>query len=269
MFCPNCGNAVENGNKFCPACGKGLSSNVGENPSLVQDSRNSEVRDRVREAVSHPLFLVLAVLVSVSALLNLIASLPQISIPIFELLLTIFFWIVYYNAKKGTLSGAHLRNVSGTVFAYEIVAYVCGGLFLLGGLMFAVTGSVVIESLEFRNTLQSAFNAAGSSLKLTGEFMSLVVSIITVVFFVLGALLILLAFFGIRRVHRFLKSLYRNYDNEQESLLHLRGARSWIIVFAVLSGLSAVGGTVVTFFAFACNTAACILAAILLPKLDK
>jgi len=89
-----------------------------------------------------------------------------------------------------------------------------------------------------------------------------------VALFVVGLCVVLFSFFGFRRIHRFLKSLYQRFDNGQVEFRSLRGARAWIIVLAVFFGISALNGGM-NAVSYLCDTASCIIAAILIPKVEN
>ena len=269
MFCPYCGNAVEDGNKFCPICGKGLSAEVGENPYLVQESGRQAVTSRLNEKLRSPIFLAVCILFTVAAVTSLLAGLPEsVSLPVFEVLFAIFCWVLYLKARSDEVSSVHVRNVSGTVFAYTIVLYVFGGILTLASLAMPSVMETFLKDPQFLAALREAAGIDASTEALFQEYLEILPTVMSVVFFVVGVVLILVTVFGIRRIHGYAKSLYHNVDNPTLPVLHSKGACGWLITCGILVAINGLTQQLVlSMVSGICVGVAYILLGILIPKL--
>lgn len=271
MFCPYCGNSVEDGNKFCSVCGKGLTAEVGENPYLVQETGRKEVSSRLNEKLRSPLLLAVCILFTVSAVTYFLAALPEsVSFPVFEILFAIFFWILYAKARGNAVSSSHIRNVSGTVFAGNIVSYVSGGTLIFLSLAASSLMEMLLKTPEFMEVLRKAAGIDSANEALFQQYLEILPTIFSIVCFVAGIAVILVTFFGLRRIHGYTKSLYRNFDDVNQPVKHVSGASVWLIVLGILQMISGLGGgTLLLVISTVCSGVAYLLCGILIPKLTS
>ena len=104
MKCNQCGFEAAQDSLFCPQCGE----------RMVQDaSGRSGFADQLLPALKDPLFLVVCILLSISCLLSLSAG----SVPLIDILITVFLWLTYAQARKDIADAGHLRCVSGALYA--------------------------------------------------------------------------------------------------------------------------------------------------------
>ena len=127
---------------------------------MVQDaSGRSGFADQLLPALKDPLFLVVCILLSISCLLSLSAG----SVPLIDILITVFLWLTYAQARKDIADAGHLRCVSGALYAQYVIVYVVAGLLLVVGvilmLYFANGFQATAEAISF-NTLHEAEGVA-------------------------------------------------------------------------------------------------------------
>ena len=259
MICRSCG--FENGQDFsyCPNCGALAQSDPGVNVAA----------QRILPALKDTLFLVLCILMSVSCGLTLISSGPDV----ISILFTIFLWLVYAQARKDIVDVNHLRRVSGTVYARYVILNVCAiALIVLGGL-FALCFSALVSNAAFLNELMAELETEFSMYDIQ-SFMQILPSvsgaIIFAIFALAGVLIFVLNIFSTRYIHRFAKSVYKSVESGKLELKHVKATYSWLIVFAVCSGLGLLGnlgsGDVMVTISSGASCAMPILAALLIKK---
>ncbi len=269
MFCPNCGSQMMDGTIFCTNCGSPMTP------------RSMIVRgNRVITALQDPLFLVICILQSVSALVHMIIGFYGV-IPV---LFTVFLWIVFAKAKRGETPQKQLRCISGVVYAEYIVSFVLSGLMLLAGTLILVLG----VTFPFASGgLPELGNFAWEYLpeqygRADYVFSTLLFVIIGLVLIVTAGATIALNILGYRRIHRFAKSVYENaYEDVQ--LPDAKAARIWLMIFGIASAaqipssfftifISSVvsggidGASIMAIVASGCSAAMTILAGVLVKK---
>lgn len=269
MFCPNCGSQMMDGTIFCTNCGSPMTP------------RSMIVRgERVIAALQDPLFLVICILWSISALMQLTNGFFNV-IPV---LLTIFLWLVFAKARRGETPQKQLRCISGVVYAQYIIIYVLAGVMLLAGMLCLVFGTTFIGRGGILLPDLSEF-----ALKYLPEQFWDTFDVLGVAFFVgLGIGLILAAaayvvvnILGFRRVHRFAKSVYENAYSDV-FLPDAKAARIWLMIFGIASAAQVPNSLLamvisgveygsastgfVSLLASGCSAAVTILASILIKK---
>lgn len=222
MYCPNCGSQMMDGTIFCTNCGSPMTP------------RSMIVRgNRVITALQDPLFLVICILWSVSALVQLIiVGFPDVIV----VLLTIFLWLTFAKARRGETPQKQLRCISGVVYAEYIVSFVLSGLMLLAGTLILVLG----VTFPFASGgLPELGNFAWEYLpeqygRADYVFSTLLFVIIGLVLIVTAGATIALNILGYRRIHRFAKSVYENAYSDVP-LPDAKAARIWLMIFGIAS----------------------------------
>jgi len=108
-----------------------------------------------------------------------------------------------------------------------------------------------------------------TGLDLTGDLLSSVLFVLCIVFILVGAVGIVINYFSLGNIHKFLKSVYQSVDAEKMLFVKYRVASTWLIVLGVLSGISAVGSLTTDVFGFLANgagAAAMIVAGVYIKK---
>ena len=269
--CSNCG--FEYGQEFtyCPNCGASDTPPQQESyTSPVTPVSLNPVADKILWLLNDKAFLAICVLMTISCACAVVAT----GAPIINILFTIFLWLTYSEAKKGTANVKHLQGISGTAYANYILGYIGSALLAVVGLIFIVVGSVCGEELlaEIYSEL-GEFNFA----EYGNVFDNLSSTVLIILFFVLGAIFIFMAIvvmlvniFGMKKIHQFTKSVYQGVMYQNPNFQCVKEAKNWIIVFGVFDAVTVLLSlTSVDLFAIAsagCSAAAAITAAKLIDK---
>lgn len=226
MKCNKCGWETVENNDFCSQCGERL---------IVEEASVGTFTAKLLSALRDPLFLVVCILLSATCLMTLATG----SIPLIEILITIFLWLTYAQARKGIADANHLRCVSGTVYANYVISYVAAGLVLVAGAIVAVALNAVQGSMgDLWNEIIGDL-AQEESFSLIMEILPVISG--TVIFLscaIVAALLVVINIFTMRYVHRFAKSVYRSIGQNTSEIKYANAAK---IVLFILGGFSAVG----------------------------
>lgn len=240
MFCPNCGHNREENNKFCTNCGFRF-----EEPAPEEPTRGTGFAAKVTGILRSDLFLVACILLSASALFSLVDG----GIDVFKVLYTIFFWILFANARSKNFGNSNmLRCVSGTVLAEKVVTWVIFGMvasFSLASFVAAFVAksfdsgiaSQIYEELseELGESMSVAIYGGISSVKL---FMI----VLGFAFLLIAAVVLLVNLLVINKVHRFTKSLYPSVAEDKNAVVGANAARIALLVMGIISAVIAVFG---------------------------
>lgn len=261
MKCEYCG--FENGQDFtfCPNCGASARSSA---PAAAVVNTAAE---KVLQALQDTLFLVLCILMSVSCALTLIQSGPDV----LSILFTIFFWLIYAQSRKGIADAAHLRSVSGMVYAHYIIVNVVAILVIVVGAIVGLAFGALAGDPAFMNEFMSSLDSLPyDTAALVQSLASASGAVILFVFALIGGLMIVINMFSIRYIHRFAKSVYQSVETGTLALKHVKAAHGWLWAFGVISGISLLGdlgsGDLVLVLSSGASCAMPILAALLIKK---
>lgn len=258
MKCYQCGYESEQDFTYCPGCG--FAAPTARNIAPVT-SLNPIV-----QALKEPLFLVLCILMSASCLLSLAAG----SLPLLNILITIFLWLTYSQVKKDELDAKHLRCVSGTIYAQYVIAYVSAALVAICGLIFSLAFGVLAGDPEHLESLLSSFMELDEEmLSVLPIITSISGTVIAVIFIIIAAVMILLNIFSLRYIHRFAKSVYQSIESGRLELKHTLGAKVWLSIFAgfaLIKLLSSLDGELLPLLASIANTGCALIPVILIRK---
>lgn len=246
MNCPQCNANLDEVCAFCPSCGFSFASEREHVEETIRAEHFAEKQERIAHWIRGPLFLAICILVSIATFMSLVGQVPSGSVtvnglPVFEILYTIFLWIAYGKGQCGTLGAVHLRNISGTAFAYCVVQYVLGGILLA---LSTFLPNLVFSDQRFRQTLIAELEKRGIEFfKLPFDLFEVMQVVFIVALVVAGLFAILLTLFGFRYIHRFAKSLHRRFADGETPLVSIGSARGWLIVFGVFQCLGALAST--------------------------
>lgn len=217
---------------------------------------------RLIEALSSPLFLTLAVLLSVVTGASLIGG----SINILYLLSMIGAWLVYTSAKKYELNDKGLALISGTSKAAKIICLVVSIFLIVMAVVFAFGVSGIISELPEKLTAESIMNTidetmAKGNLKLDkytydtvqkalieiekamgttniSVFFSVLLITLVAVMFVVGVVILVLSLTFYKTLHKFNKSVCERARMGAE-IKKASSLRVWLMVFGIISGIGA------------------------------
>lgn len=206
MKCNKCGFDAAQESPFCPQCGERMTQLAAPRGAFA---------DQILPVLKDPLFLVVCILLSISCLMSLAAG----SVPLINILITVFLWLTYANAQKDVADAEHLRCVSGAVYAQYVINYVVAGLMLVMGVLFAIAFNILTHSMDgFWESLLSEV----SDTEMVASLMSILPSVSGAVILVVCAfcaiILIVLNIFTMRYLHRFAQSVYRSIQQGEYAL---------------------------------------------------
>lgn len=274
MRCIRCGFESENTPRFCPNCGYELNptppswDNGPGNPTAPPVPENPAA-DAILKVLRSNLFMVICILISVGAIMSMAAG---GGVPLIQILLAVFLWLAYSQARKGAADAAHLRCVSGTVYAQYVITYVAAGLVALCGLIMAAAITMIADSPEMYNEILTGMQLDPEIEAIVDGFLTgMPGAAVMVIFLVIAILMVVFNIFSLRYIHRFAKSVYQSILGRRLALNNANVARTWLFVmggFSALSALSALAeGTIAAGLSGGCTAAAGILAGILVGQL--
>ncbi len=208
---------------ICPECGNEY---TGEKCRLCE---SLSIQRSIAEATGSGGFLAVCILLTVASALSLLSC----TIPFLPLLGAIFCWIVYGNGSNGCFNGRLVRLLSGLCFTWFIVMWVIVGLLMLVGVM---DTSLVVD------VLKAALLQAGTDPKLEA-LLTMGDRLLTVIRYVclaMAAGYTLINIFGVRTIHRFVKSVYLCDEAFTEKPKKVKPAFVWFIVFGVMEALKGI-----------------------------
>ncbi len=243
-YCKNCSAANDDDARFCVSCGSAIefdaasasSDNLGDVGDIGENTQaasgapvENPVKNYFKAAFTDTLFLVMAILISVSVGLSILSS---SGIPIINALVMIFMWILYANAKKGILDSNYIRYISGTVYATKIIYWVVVGFC-------AVFGIVCFASSSIVDTLIDASPEVSEMLVTLDLTMSVLAIFVGVVLIVAAILIALFNVFAVNAWHSLVKSMYKSANSGELKLDKYKTAKNWVLAFAIISTVSA------------------------------
>lgn len=278
MKCTNCGYEPEGNALYCAKCGAALPTEPEPEPQPAPAAEPQTVvppnvpiadpkSNSLLAALKDALFLLICICVTASAGFSLLSG----GMPLFQILFAIFLWITLAKASKNILSVEHLRCISGTIYANYVVCNVCAILLLVSGV--TVSFLALSAAPEFANN----FSFANELIELVPKLEPLLANlnysifgiILGVIFLFAGIIILLISVLGLRKIHRFAKSVYQGVGNPFFPFEDPRSAKTWLLVFGIVSGISALstlGSGLFAFLSAAAAAAAPILAVLLIDK---
>lgn len=272
MFCNKCNTQLIDGAMFCPNCGAPVEQQPNSfvppvPPYAPPYGADGTIVSRYTALFSHPLYLAMCILISASTLFSFASNVSGggFNLPVLEILFTVFMWRTFASAKQGAVSAAHMRCVSGTVYASMICLFVVVGVAALAAVvgLFAgmFTGNVfteIFEEIIYNYNLPSSYYLRD----IPSELFQWIGIIIAVALIIAAVLIFILAWFGYRNMHRLAKSMYQSVMNGFEQLDQLGTARGWILAMGILECVSALGSIsdFTAFLSTGCSAALWIVA---------
>ncbi|MBE6749930.1 MAG: zinc ribbon domain-containing protein [Ruminococcaceae bacterium] len=258
MKCNNCGFEAGEVFEFCPNCGVPVqkAEAVSLNPAA----------DLVLASLKDKLFLVICILMSVGTVLSLISG----NLPVIEILITIFLWLTYAKSLKNIADENHLRCVSGSVYANYVVVNVVAIIIIVCGAIFAALLGTFSNTSEIINSLAVEYGEIIPELQnLPETILGVLGVIIGFVLIIIGVACLLFNILGMRKIHRFAKSVYQSIITQTPEFEYVRAARNWLIFFGVcgaISALSSLTTEIIAALTSLCSASSMIIAVILINK---
>ena len=242
MKCSYCGFESAKDYQYCPQCGTVIEKNEQDFYSTPQSEYSYEQptpqpEHAITTALKDKLFLVACVLVSVCCGLTIL----NYELPLLRIILAVFLWIAYAQAKSNTLNPSHVRNISGTVYASYILNNVLGVLFIIFGLLFSFVFSMITSNQEMLDLFYEELETKGGSeiVELFSQYIAPFAGFIGIAISVIGIIIIVLNIIGRKTIHKFVKSIYMNMGMPTEQIQKISKAQVWLIVFGVFYAISA------------------------------
>lgn len=230
MKCPKCGYENQQYFEFCPCC--------GESSSMEIISLNP-VADRVLCALKSGWFLSICILTSISCIFGF----SNDGLPVFNILFTIFLWLVFAASRKDIADARYIRNISGTVFAYFVVGWVVTGLLIFSGLLLTLVFTVASNNIDFSQILYESLLENDIPVLIAKEVLNTISSLsvwfFVVIFLILIGLIYVFNVLAIRKIHKFVQSVYQSIDMCTFNFAKAKAARNWLFVLGGLQALSA------------------------------
>ncbi|MEE0840265.1 MAG: zinc ribbon domain-containing protein [Acutalibacteraceae bacterium] len=259
MKCNNCGFEINEDFVYCPNCSApSYSPSVMINPAAV----------KFQEVLKSNSILAMCILLTAASGFGIISG----SFPLLTVLATIFLWIAYSKASKDELDTNQLRCISGTVYAAYVINYVAYIMVLISGIILIFAFGYLSSSPQL---LDSFLN--NIELNISGDILNIIESNITVFGFIISFILIVASVVsiiinatGMRKIHRFIKTVYEGIPTGQLENRYTLAAKNWLILLGVFSAISAftglISGNITSAISSACTAAVMILASSIINK---
>lgn len=260
MKCPHCEYERSEAFAFCPKCGK---------PS-TRDPESVVVcpTPRILAFIKNDLFLVICILLTVSVATSLFSG----GFNIINILITIFAWLTYAGGRKNVVEHNHIRVISGSIYAMYVINNVAAIIMAVTGAIYSVTmlglpflsginiEKIITEEIGPMITVSAAVLALISAMAM---FLGLFLIVIAIIMLILNVA-------GLKKIHLFIQSLYKSAEAGEENLVGANKVQPWIIIFAVITVLSALSsissGELMEFLSNGIFAAALIIFSVLIGK---
>ena len=314
MRCQSCGAVIEDNSAFCIVCG------ARQDPVLQRteekywgaapayDSREayyssgSAVGPVYCAVFREPLFLVITILMTVSAVVSLFTgvnfgdnSYEIVLTAVIPVLFAVALWLIFaeFRTDKPLYKTTGLAIASGTVKAMFILIWIAVGIVAVVMVLMIVFGSLLVNYLPypFIQDLPDIFNdlpgGLGVAYPVSGgipapnipmptnpgynaqALSTGMILVICIGGLIAIALLIVVNLCFYRKLHRFTKSLCVSLKNDYLQVECIRPVKAWLIVIAVFSFIAAVNAIRLTPFgaiASICQGLAAIFASVLMGR---
>lgn len=248
MKCGYCGFENSDEFKFCQNCGNPLAvqQESATEPEFISpngDTYTAEaepikpfgVSDMILSALRDNLFFVVCILMTVVAGTGFLSG----SVPVLQVLYTIFLWLCYAEASKGIASANHLRNISGTVYASYVILNVASVIIGICGVIIALILGLVGSNQMLIDEITDAFQSSGLNITMPDWLLSVSGVAVGVIFVIVAAIMILINILIYKNLHRFAQSVYRSVEAEQNMIVKADFACVCLIVLGILTAVSA------------------------------
>lgn len=280
MFCTRCGFECKKDEKFCPQCGSPIApevknestndGNVNTAQQPVYAVNDNTVAAKWVPAFRSSLFLTICILTTAAAVFSLVTGM----VDVIKVLFTVFLWLIYADAQRGTVTSNRLRCVSGTVCAVKVINWVLVGIFGFMGIattvVFAVLGNAI--PLNYITSLESQFDMFDGIGELLPYALKIGITglalIIGILFIFIAVLIAVLNACGIASIHSLTKSMYKAIDANNFKCRKFSAAKGWLLAFGILDAISLAGKILhpMQLFAGACVAAVYIVLYVWLGK---
>lgn len=237
MKCTNCGFELEEQSKFCTNCGTQVEA--------IEPTYISTNADKILSALKDNMFLAICILYSIGTAISLFGD----SLPVINILITIFLWLTYAKSLKNIADASHLRCISGCVYANYVIFNVVSIIFMVIGVLFFIFG-LFSSSADFINSFVSNPNAFSFSIGgIEKPFTAASGWLVGIGFVFVGAILLVFNLLCTRKIHRFAKSVYMSVSDPCTELKNPKEVTNCFTFLAVCSGIAALSSLLQSVFA--------------------
>lgn len=276
MYCNNCGHQSPEDFRFCPKCGAERQAEPApaaelSAPPVEERFSTNPAAQFFLSLLKDKLFFVICILMTVSSGAAILTG----SLPIIEILITVFLWLLHAQAEKNVADAGYLRCVSGSIYANYILVNVCAVLCAVFGLIFGAAFDMLIGNTDFIDGLRIGLAQSGAGSMVSADVILealswLSGSFLMIAFILAGAVMLVLNIFTTRYVHRFVKSAYQSIRSGALALKHASATRVVLIIFAAIYGFDALDSLMVFsltgLLSSGAACAVCILTVLLMNK---
>lgn len=257
MKCIYCSFENEQDFAYCPGCGASQTPVISLNPAA----------DKILCALKDKSFLAICILLSISCGLSIVEG----SLPLINILMTIFLWITFSKSRNGIADKSSLRNVSGAVYAGYIINNVLFAIIFVLGIILALLLNVINGTPELLDEVMAELNVLGESyINIVESIFSVSGLVIMVLFAFIAVIGILINVFSMRKIHRLAKSVYEATEDPNIDFKYANAAKVWLFIFGVCTAITAASSLFSGEFLAAvncgCSAAAQIIAGLLINK---
>lgn len=260
MKCPHCDYERTKAFAYCPKCGK--PSTRDDEPVIVCPT------PRILSFIKDDLFFVVCILLTAGVGCTMLSG----GFNALTLLITIFAWLTYVGGRKNVVEHKHIKVISGSVYAIYVIKNILGVLVILCGIVYSLM-MLGLPLLSGLNIEEFITDELGPMIMVSGAMLALISAMamfLGAILIALGILTLILNVAGRKKLHALIQSIYKSAEAGEENLVGVNKAQPWIIIFAVLSILSAVSyitsGNMFGFLSEGAFAAALIICNILVSK---
>ena len=264
MKCKHCGFEREENFEYCVNCGAKVEE---DNFVPVEPVSLNPTADLVMPALKDNLFLALCILMSASSICTIATG----GMPLIYILVSVFMWLAYADAKKGFVNEKHIQGISGTIYASYVIVNVLSVIIIAIGALFGVFYATLQNDAEFMAGLALQFQDLGIALsEIPQAIIDMFGWILCGIMVFVGVIALLFNVLMTRTYHRFVKSVYKGVMFQNPNFKKATAARNWLVVFAVCSVISLVSSITAAepflMVSSACQTAIGIIASKIINK---
>ncbi len=260
MKCPHCDYERTKAFAFCPKCGK--PSTRDPEPVVICPT------PRILSFIKSDLFFIVCILLTVGVGCTLLSG----GFNALTLLITIFAWLTYVGGRKNVVEHTHIKVISGSVYAIYVIENILAVLVILSGIVYSLL-ILGIPLLSNFNIEEFITDELGPMIVVSGAILALISAMamfLGAILIVFGIIMLIVNIAGRKKIHRLIKSIYKSAEAGEENFVGVTKAQPWIIIFSVLSIISAISyisnGNVFGFLSEGAFAAALIICNILVGK---
>jgi hypothetical protein len=241
MKCEYCGKEIGENKESCSFCGRTQKREANFMASKDLNDVFNPVGARVNKVLHDGWFVIICISNMINIIFAIFAS--DIMHVVLHFILSIFLWRIFINSCRMGISPANVHYFSGTVFAYYIINFVSAGHFVFAALIgtlifdFAIKNEAIIDKvLNESNMNRAEFNEL---MEFYSSNKSWLLILCALLLLSVAAVIVLYNLFVVRKIHKFLKSVYRGMANGTDEYIGATAAQVCLIIHGSLSGLLA------------------------------